>query len=77
MKKSNLSQIEFIEYEKKDLTRIDPATKFVIKHSSGRIIYVFRETKYNEIVQKLIDSHKIESVSDLRKNRYGDLLIIK
>lgn len=65
------------EYEDPKLTRIDPKTNFVIHNRSKKIFYIFRKGCENEVITQLLAKKQVTEISHLRKNRYGDLLIMQ
>lgn len=74
-----------IEWEDKTLTRIKPNTKFYMD-ARGRmqknpkvlaLIKIDSKKDRNKFITKLIKRGRIESVDQLRENRYGDLLLVK
>lgn len=74
-KKVNMMEdLSFMDYEDPKLTRIDKTTKFVIENSSGQVKFIFRKKKENDIIKALIK--KGIPLSQLRKNKYGDILIM-
>lgn len=69
-------KVGLIEYDNPNLTRISPDTAFVINHKSGRVRYIFRKKSESKMISQLIENKIINEVSQLRRNRYGDLLIM-
>lgn len=68
--------IDMMNYDPK-LTRVDPTTKFVIIHSTGRVLYIFKKAGTSGVIKRLLADHHIENIGQLRYNQYKDLIILK
>lgn len=60
-----------------DLTRIDPTTKFVIEHKTGRVRFIFKKAGRNGVIKHLLHHKFIDGIHQLRENAYNDLIIMK
>lgn len=71
---------EVMEFENPELTRISPQTHFLIEKKSGKVLSIFKSTTKKDrdrYITKLIEKGRIKDISQLRMNKYGDLLKVK
>lgn len=65
---------ETMELPDDRLTQVDPDTAFVIGKDK-KIKFIFRKRKEEKMLQRLFDLGI--NIKDIRRNKYGDLLILK
>lgn len=58
-----------------ELTRINPETKFVIEKKSGLIRWIYKKHRENAVIENLMSMYGI-GVSSMRRNRYGDIILM-